>query len=214
MTAVIEAHKLVYFSIPKVASTSLKELFFHVMTGKPFEHDGRGVHYEAFKTEAFYRHDHAAYAEYTRIAVVRDPIKRILSCYTNRVLQTGRLSPDQIDMVAAERLGVTADPGIRKFILNLDKYRALSNSIRNHSQPTAYFLGPDLGYFHRVFPIEALGDMVAFLEERTGMALTLSREMTSEKKIEFDDLTPTCQDRLREYCAADYAYLKDYYRPR
>ncbi|MEM9049032.1 MAG: sulfotransferase family 2 domain-containing protein [Pseudomonadota bacterium] len=214
MTAVIEAHKLAYFSIPKVASTSLKELFYQIQHGRLFTKERRGVHFEAFRTEPFYRMDRERLNGFTRIAVVRDPIKRILSCYTNRVLQTRRLSAEQIDLVAAERLGVSPDPGIRKFILHLDQYRALSSSIRNHTQPTAMFLGPDLGYFHKVYRIEELDELVGFLQEQTGLALTLPREMTSEKKIDFAELTPNCQDRLREYCAADYAYLKDFYPPR
>lgn len=216
MTAEIPEHRIVYFSIPKVASTSLKELFYLANHGKPYERkveERVHIHNEHYRTVSFYRHEAGRYDGHLRLAVVRDPIKRVLSCYSNRVLARGKLASGMIDAVAAERLGAPADPDIDTFIKKLDIYRALSGSIRNHTQPSAHYLGPDLGWFHHVFPIEDVDRMVALLSERTGLALTLPKKQTSEKKIAFEDLSARARDRLREFCAADYAYLKDFYRP-
>ncbi|QDL93440.1 sulfotransferase family protein [Paroceanicella profunda] len=214
MTATIDAHSIVYFPIPKVASSSLKRVFYHANHGKPLDEDapGASAHAEASSTR-FHRVDLSAYEGWTKIAVVRDPIRRILSAYTNRVLQRKVLSARHVNPAAAEALGVPLDPGLQKFVFNIDQYRALSAPIRNHTDPSAVFLGPDLGWFDKVYRMEELDALVEYLSGRTGVRLVLPSRMVSETKIDFADLPAAVQRGLREYCAADYGYLRDYYAP-
>ncbi|WP_118134317.1 sulfotransferase family 2 domain-containing protein [Oceanicella sp. SM1341] len=216
MTATIDAHRIVYFPIPKVASTSLKHVFHVANTGRAPDEGEEKVkaHGEGYQSTRFHRVELGRFDGWTKLAVVRDPIKRIISAYTNRVLQRKVLSEKHVSPAAAEALDVPLNPSLRQFVFKIDQYRALSAPIRNHTDPTASFLGPDLGWFDRIYRLEELDEMVGELSRRTGIALTLPERMVSEKKIDFADLPAGVQRGLREYCAADYGFLKDYYPPR
>lgn len=218
MPAVIPAHRIVCYTVPKVASTSIKILFHDIATGGDFM-AGRGpeaaheIHGPGGRSPGFHRTDRDAFGDHLRLAVVRDPIERFLSAYSNRVLGERLLGPEAIDLGLAERLGIEPDPTVRRFVMKLDLYRALSPAIRKHTQPAAFFLGPDLGWYDRVFPIGRIGEMVALVSARVGRPLVLPREMQGGRKIAFAGLPADVRDRLRDLCAADYGFLRDHYRP-
>ena len=76
------------------------------------------------------------------------------------------------------------------------------------------FLGPDLSYFSRVYPIENISDLVAYLSQKVGKTLIAGREQTGGRKIRFEDLDRGARLRLLQYVAPDYALLQGYYSPK
>lgn len=216
MAVELKNHNIAYFPMPKTACTSLKLLCFEINEGRKFEKykkDGKlhHIHNAGYTTPAFWDVNHKDLEDMTRIAVIRDPIARLLSAYSNRVGFHQELSERHIDMELAQKLGVGPDPSPDEFFLNLEKYRFLSYSIRHHTNLSTTFLGPDLGYFHQVFRIEELDRLTAFLSEAVSMELTLGREQTGGKKIRLGDLSGKARRQLTMYCLPDYALIKDYY---
>lgn len=217
----IEKANLAYFPVPKVACTTLKKFCYEVINGRPFvdgEASGqkRNIH--------IHNHDHdyasVEYAELNlsdfedmiRAAVVRDPISRILSAYSNRVLQQKELSAQKINQDLARELGVSADPDLNTFVVKIDDYRKLSNSIRHHTEPHTSFLGPSLSYFSHVFPIEQIDGFRDLVNRLSGSSLVLHREQRSSQKFHFSDLESRARDSLVRYCHGDYVFLDDFYR--
>ena len=206
----------VYFPVPKVACTSIKHLLYLIEHGEPFQEtvvDGKVQHIHAtvYGTPSFFDVDHARYAGHFRFAVVRDPVARLLSAYTNRVVFYHELSERVIDADLAARLGVRPDPSIEEFIDGIDKYRFLSRSIWHHTEPQSVFLGPDLGYFDKVYRLSELSQMMEELCRRTGMALELPHEQSGGPKLDAASLAPRSLRRAVEYCSGDYALLRGYY---
>src|SRR5204863_9345498 len=94
-----------------------------------------------------------------RFTVVRDPIERLLSAYSNRVLQHDELSEARLRYGQADA-NLTPRPGIGVFIDNLEQYRAADESIRHHTEPLTYFLGDDPTYYNRIYGMSEIGELV------------------------------------------------------
>lgn len=212
-------HKLVFFAAPKVASSSIKKMFFELFFDQPFEAinpDGSmyRIHRDFSGSRRFHAVAQGKYDDWTKITLVRDPVERLLSAYSNKVVDVGMLSEKWLDPKAAENLGVKMNPPLYYFVRNLDKYRILSRSIWHHTDPFTCFLGHDLGYFDRVFSFMELPDLVDFVSNHTGKKAILPISTNSAKtKCSFSDLGIEAKKSLLTFCAGDYALLRDYYKP-
>lgn len=193
--------------MPKVACTSLKRMFFAVENDRPFEPfrvNGVEFHiHRLYPSLPFEKQPHPRMARHHRVTVVRDPVRRFLSCYSNRVVHYGELS-EKAAGPALARAGLAPDPDLSLFIDRLEDYCRASASIDHHARPMSDFLGTDPGLYAEIHPIERVGDMVAGLETRLGRKLVLERLQTGGPKIDPEVLTPAQTDRLRAFYAQDY----------
>ncbi|WP_417586490.1 sulfotransferase family 2 domain-containing protein [Pararhodobacter oceanensis] len=207
MAVILDQHQLAYFAVPKTACTSIKTMFFEIENGFAF-HDFRAsgrywwIHH-FYKTLLFARQNHARIANHCRIAVVRDPIQRLLSCYSNRVLHHKELS--QANARAQLRgTGLPFDPNLRDFVSNLRGYMAAVESINHHARPMVDYLGRDTGYFARLYRMSELDTFVADVSAATGTQVGLPRLQTGGPRIEVDTLSKEVVTMLREFYAEDY----------
>ena len=194
MPYVIPDKRLAVFFSPKSAGTSARALLFELENGRPFEPyrvQGKEIDANAILTNfRFDRVDHEALAGFHRIAIIRDPVRRFLSAYTNRVLHYRELSEDVVGDKLAKR-GLTPDPDLDTFVDNITRYTKVSNPIRRHTRDQQMFLGPNTDYFDAVFRVEDLGAFPKHLEDRYGCPpLTLPRLQTGGPKIRIEDVTP------------------------
>lgn len=216
MSIFLNGTNITYYPVPKAACTSIKYMIYKLNYGKDFErYEENGVlkhiHNSAYSTPLFRDLNSNSFINRTRIAVIRDPISRMLSAFSNRVKHYGELSENVIDMDLAHKLGVQPNPSADHFFIHIEKFRLLSGAIRHHTDTTSAFLGPDLSYYHRIFPIEHLGDMVSFLEEATNQPIKLGQLQVGDQKVFFKDLGQTAQKSLLQYCYGDYALMRGYY---
>ena len=220
MPITVPAANLVYFPVPKVACTSLKQFFYEVRNRKKFSPPQEAAdrihihnHSPEFLSTSFRSAVDAEFDDMHRVTVVRDPARRILSSFSNRVLQHGELDENRIDMDLAQKLGVKARPTIGEFINNLEEYRLLSKSIRHHTDPQVYFLGPRLDYFTHVYRLEEIDNLPSLVNSLAGTAVTLRHEQASGVKVALSDISGPLRGKLYEHCYGDYALLKDFYVP-
>lgn len=199
--------KLTYVSVPKVACTSIKRMFFEIENGKPFNvfhTNGHMWHIHNFyKGHAFGDLPHRRIADHRRLAVVRDPVQRVLSCYSNRVVHHGKLTAKAAGP-ALERAGLKPAPDLGEFVDQFEAYRAVSPDVQHHSQSLIHSLGEDPGFYARVYDIRELGDFVADVGAHLGRELVLGRHQTGGPKFTPDDLTAAQRDRLMQIFAEDY----------
>ncbi|MEO1313074.1 MAG: hypothetical protein AAFV27_04260 [Pseudomonadota bacterium] len=73
------------------------------------------------------------------------------------------------------------------------------------------YLGPDLGYFDKIYRIEESGALAADLSARIGRPVTFGRHQTSGPKFRPEDLSPAARTALMRYLEPDYALLSAYY---
>jgi len=204
--------KIAYFPVPKTASTSMKHAFYHLEHGKRAQDvEHVDIHKEGFESRHFYQVDHARYEDYSRIAIIRDPARRIISAYQHRVVRERELSESRIDMDLARALDVPPNPGRGLFLQNLEKYRLLSRSIRHHTDPFTRFLGHDLSYFSDVVKIGRVSELAVQIAALTGRKFKVEHHQKSNGPFVDTRMGRKSRIALLEFCAGDYALMKDYF---
>lgn len=183
--------KIAVFFSPKGAGTSLRAFLFELENGfafRPYRVQGTEISANNLVANTRFRGvDHDAIAGWRRFAVVRDPVKRLLSAYSNRVLHYKELSVAAAGE-ALRKKGLAADPDVETFFANIDGYRGVSKWIRRHTQPQEYFLGPDQGYFDAIYRVEDIGVFAEAMNTEYGTSAVMPREQTGGPKFAFEAL--------------------------
>lgn len=202
-----------YQPIPKVACTSLKEALFRLVMQAPFSPNlgGGASHIHAYFDQREQDVTQAAW----RFLVVRDPIQRFLSGYSNRVLHHRELSRDYVARLS-DSLGLQpdefpCDPDLDTFIANFDFYCRVP-TIHHHFRPISEFVAP-LEAFDRVYAFEELSTLATDLSQRTGQPFTMPHSQRGGPKLTVGQIGPASMKKLIDIYAQDYAMLARYYAP-
>jgi hypothetical protein len=221
MLAVLEEPRIAFVGIPKCMSTSLGRFFYRHETGhdyRPADHGGLYVHqyFSRRARRAAYSLDRPASLDgFWKFTVIRDPVARLLSAHGNRVMRHGMLRPlwpdDPDAPVPAALAGLDPMPSIDAFLVDLERYRAVSRDIGYHTAPISAFIGTDLSRFDALFRIEDTAPLIAALSRRLGGPVVLDRVQTSLHAHSFDALSDAARRAALTYSRADYDLLEDYY---
>ena len=216
MVMISENHKLAFFDLPKVASTTVKTWMYELETGENFVKDwkaGRSIHILhptlPDVTDAMVDR----YRDYWRFTVVRDPASRILSAYSNRIFQHNALKEPPVPGLRAAVMGLTMEPDAEEFLRRLSRYRRHSADLRHHTELMSAFLGNDLSKF-AVYRIDQMDRLQADLGERVGAPVVfenLQPDKAKDRRVSARDLSPQAFAALMEYCEPDYRMLEGYY---
>ena len=146
MPITLPAQRLAFFFLPKVACTSFKHMFFEIENGRPFEpfqvNGKRQFVHDLYPFRRFAKLKPAQYEGFARLALLRDPVARVVSCYRNRVVAQKALAlGDTPARLAAQ--GLSAKPSLEEFVAHFPAYRRASGAVRFHTQPLSHALGPD-----------------------------------------------------------------------
>lgn len=228
MAIVLENYGIAYFPIPKVACSSLKTALYELAFGKPFvrEDAGKSIH-QIFPTKPFSRREFQRLTGHFKFAVIRDPIDRILSAYSNKIADQDNLTilNRSIRVKLAEALvrfsridakayrSLEAKPHVDFFVKNIDLYNAKYPLIYGHTRPTSYYLGNDLSQFDRIYTISELPTLQKDISEIVGRDWEVKRENVSgsRSKASVADLSEEGFQALMNYLRADYGLLADYF---
>ena len=216
MAILLPAQKIAYFDTPKVASTSIKLALYQIASGENLH--GRDdldmVAHRIYPTQRLAGpQDFTACQDYWKFAIIRDPVKRLLSAYSNRVVHHRDQYKDRFVRTRAAILGLSMDPDVNMFFQRLGRYRAQSGRIRHHTDRVAQYIGTDLSRFDAIYPIENLGQFSTDLAARTGQSVALLRLQTGGPVITADMLSRKAFDSLMAYLAPEYELLRAYYTP-
>ena len=205
-------YKIGYFPIPKTACTSIKQALYLVDQGTNYsnEKDGRGGIHRYFNKNT--REEQCDRFEFSFV-VVRDPIKRFLSAYSNRVTHHKELSHRYITRKFpkfADQLPYF-DPGLGQFIDNFSQYFKI-RPIKHHTQPVSHSLTKtNLQQFSKIYCMENLPSLEYDLSAIHGHDLKLERLQTGGRKIPLRDLSQQQMEFLLDYYQEDYELLSDSY---
>ena len=203
---------LAIYTSPKVLSTSLKYLAFEVENGRPFDDfviAGRQVHVHNFyPAERFKPVNKSEYPHV--VAFVRDPVKRFVSMFRNRVARKHQQSAHL--WRKAESLGLPEDPSFSEFIARFDDYSALMIEIRHHAAPQIEYLGLDEGFYDRIFTEKSIPEFEKLVKELGGKEIRLPRMQRSGAE------SPVLLNKanlgwIRDFYAQDYAAFGKHFPP-
>ncbi|MBQ0933777.1 sulfotransferase family 2 domain-containing protein [Ideonella paludis] len=208
----VNSHSLGYTPIPKVACTSIKEFLFELMHGEPFTPSliDDSTHVHQFFDRRLVPINFADH----RIIVVRDPIQRFLSGYSNRVLHHKELTEEYIlrqpNGAAFLAKNLPTTPDIDVFVENFESYRAVA-TIDHHFRPISEYI-PTLECYTNVYPFERLNDFFSDLMQITKKSAAIRHAQRGGSKIDKSRLSPDSLIKLKRIFAADYDLLGQHYR--
>jgi hypothetical protein len=203
--------RVLYFPVPKNAGTSLRACIFEVDNGYPYRNlliNGHEVQLWELLARPGPFEPTVAPPGVAKIAVIRDPWRRLISAYRNRVLHYREAA-----LGAMERHKVRADlpetPPFRIFVENLAEYRKIPQ-IAHHTNPQVHFLGADPLFYDHLFDVAALDRLARFFSERAGRPVALPRlradgPVLSEADTAGDDLRRLVAERYE----GDYRFLAE-----
>lgn len=216
--------KFLYVSIPKCACTSLKHWIYEIEFDRKFEkykkdnqlihiHNDRGFNKISLQNLPEEKKD------YKRIIIVRDPIKRFISAYSNRIIYYKELSEKSAYKDKIETANLKFNPDINYLVKNIEAYQNCSKSILHHTRPIVNFLGTNLSLYTHIYPIQEINRITEeFLHEsnlysylKTHTLPEIPRLQTGGHKLNLDVLEPSSFDKLIYYYAPDYELLENYY---
>lgn len=208
--------RLIYIPVPKNACSSTKEALHEIEFGRRFDKK-RDINAPYVNIHDYYKKRPKAFAgldrlssakNFTRFAVVRDPVKRLVSCYRNRVVDLGDLN---MSPKSLEKYDLELNPDINTFVLNLRMYRKANKSIEHHSRPQWSFFGGSLDYIDRVFMMEELDDLRDFLRSYRSELSFLSRK-SGGTSFSVSDLSDEALRHAVHFYRQDYRLLSKFYR--
>lgn len=209
--------KLIYIPIPKNACTSIKHALHEIEFGKRFNADlpefsDYREHHDYYKKRAHAFTSVEALKKRTdvlRFALVRDPVKRLISCYRNRVVDLGDL---ELSRSTLEQMELSVEPDLNTFVLNLSAYRRANKKIEHHSRPQSRFLGGTIEYLDRVFTLAEMNDLLDMLR-KYDPDLNLRQRKTGGTKITLADLSEEALQHAIAFYQEDYKLLGAYFKP-
>lgn len=205
-----ERLKIAYFPIPKSACTTLKNILYYLEFQEDYPKKPESIH-------SFWRHKKEEINpdilnEYFKFVVIRDPIKRFLSCYRNRIFFHKDLAQTkQINVEQFRGLGLKKYPRLDFFVQHLEEYIMVSNKTEHHFSPQSQLLIDDLSFYDFVCPIEEMERLRRKLSEIADQELYFPHYQTGGPSITLKNLTQESLSKLIEFYAEDYEILRKYY---
>lgn len=215
MVGVVEAHRIAFFGIHKAATSTVKLALWELREGRPWKGDPMKVH-KHFPNDRIRSSDLHRYSCYWRFTIIRDPIRRFLSAYQNRVVDYADLIhlPGRKTKPRQEDLALPDCPDIETFIAHYDAYCRRSHSIWIHTCTASVFIGKELSYFDAVYTTDEMTRLERDLSSQTNTEIKFTRVNESmSAPPAFDDLSRPAQDFLLEHTKQDYALFEASFTP-
>ena len=201
--------QLAFFFSPKAGGTSLRAYLFHLENGFAFRDytvQGKVVDAnELVKNTRWKAFDPNTIAGFETIAVIRDPVRRFLSGYSNRVLHYRELSIEKAGS-ALEEMNLPPDPDIDDFVENFHSYKTASWNFRRHFWPQQSFLGPDKDFYTAVYRLENIAALVRDFNTRFGVDAEMPRLQDGGRKLNYEELSKDAQQGILNIVRSDVAF--------
>ena len=138
-----------------------------------------------------------------RIAVVRDPVERLVSAYKDRILVKNK-----------ERLQQTIRSW-QEFLLNLHSLQQNSADIHAHTRPQSRLLGSAVEIYDRIFSTHQLStEFLSWVNTAGDCAIPPVAHNTTAHHPEYEiSVTPSQRDFIKERYESDYRYYGAYFDP-
>jgi hypothetical protein len=211
MTVLIDEYKIAYCPLPGAGSNAVKTFLaavdpLHVaqsvddVTDTELDHNYSTLPFEA---ETLGR-----LSGWFRFCVIRNPVDRLMDIYGNRL--AGR------ELLPAGDAGATAlpsQPDAETFFSNLSAYRMHSIAVARLVRTARCYLGPDLGLYEAVYPVEELYRIGHDIGCRVGRSVVVPRRGRRPGQIKMQSLSLAAQQEIQEFTREDYRLMKEFYQP-
>lgn len=209
LVVTVDNVKVAYFPVPKAANTSMKHLLHNIRTGEKYvgvRDEAKGTHrhiHKEYGTPKFSSINPKEYRGFFKIAIVRDPVDRVISAWRNRVVHHKDLDGVKSARKIAE-LGINPKPSLSEFVYNIESYRSSSSSIEIHTDSLTEFLGSTRSYYDIIFDISESRQIELFFSTLTGEPKKLPRKQVGGPPADRDELSAALIRKLESVYENDY----------
>ena len=218
MPLVSQDHRVAFFPIPKVASTSIRYVMYELIHGEPFRprpEDGiRHIHQvPRFGFGAFDPRMLNRYRDYFRFTVLRDPLERLASAHAY-IFPRHFIRKWEGETLAPEHAHLSRTPDLETFFLNIRDYMAASRNLAFHVSPYAQWVGADLSAYQAVFRIEETARIGAVLGAHLGRPVEIGqRNRAGDARRPEREVSRRALLAALDHCRDDYAVCRGLYAP-
>jgi hypothetical protein len=148
-----------------------------------------------------------------RVIVIRDPVRRFLSGYSNRVNFHQSLSKKAMEKNRPNALPKIEvfNPTLSEFINSFSLYMQVK-TIDHHFRPiSGHLTGVPLSFYNHVVKIEEAAGIKDILIQIFGKDFEFTREQATGEKIPIGALTYQQLSKITEFYTSDYRLLEGYY---
>lgn len=202
----IKKYNLAYIPIPKNCSSSIKAYLYEMVHGKKWKS------YEKDNGKRFHIHTYWGYKNKKNpdresvfvksnatksFVVLREPIKRYISAFANRVVSRGAL-------------GSSDNLTLNEFTNDFETYMR-DVDLNHHMTPQTTWICDDLSEFDWVFTTNQIQKMHKIISKYTKTNIDFPRLQTGGPNLNLTDLSKENFYRLIDYYYEDYKTFKDYF---
>lgn len=216
MVIQVEDLRLAYMAVPKAACSSVKRAIAEIDPSVDVDtlvapnSEENSMWHGLYPTQRFRPHRWEKVPEdWFRFTVVRDPLKRLLSCYTDRVVKRRELHNSP--RLRRGEANLPKDPDVNFFLQNLQAYKDVSSVVKHHALHIWLFTGPSLNRFTDVYCVSDMARLKDDLSDWTGRQVDFKRENKSKMNLSADDLTDATRAALRPWLREEYEFLSKFY---
>ena len=212
MVIAVDDAQLAYAAVPKAGCSSVKAMLAQIDSSVSLPASDtitNRIYHALYPTRRFNRWRFRKHRGFFRFTVVRDPLKRLMSVYTNKVVHNKELHNSR--NIKNGLVDLPADPDPDFFFQNLGAYIEAASVIKHHALPTRLFTERDLGGYDIVFRTSEMDDLARTLSERTKRKVKAVRINSSEAKLDYRDLKLRTIDSIRPFLAEEYEHLSGYF---
>lgn len=207
----IDAYGIAYAALPKAACSSVKQALARIDPAVRLPPDASTdalIWHRIYPTARHKELIWPRYRDHWRFCVVRDPARRLMSCYADIV--AGRKACEHSPNMRASKLPLQPDPDT--FFQLLPRYQRRSSLVRHHALGAHVFLGPNLMQdYDRIYRTDELEALELTLSERSGRRVVMPHVNKADMALSLWDLKGATIDVIRPFLEEEYDYLSAFY---
>lgn len=194
------------YDSPKTGGTTLRLWICYAGTGKLMKTDRAGKDYYSDNRETYELLRDWGYALLdgygepdvsVKACIKRDPVKRFVSCFKDKVMREGRL-----DVTVDELLDNYDEVVARTPQYMWDNK---TNYIKFHFDPQTFHYGSDVSYFDHVFDVSEMNTTIkTFLEGKWDIELPVLHARDSKQIDKKLELTEAQVEKVKKFYQVDY----------
>ncbi|MEH6721691.1 MAG: sulfotransferase family 2 domain-containing protein [Aurantimonas endophytica] len=170
--------KMIYFSIPKCGSSTIKDAFL-ISRGEEPRGEISHQHTHPFTKVLAFAEVYSRFSSYHIFTVVRPPRARLRSYWTKNVREAQSLKEEANGKDTF--YGLRTVPSYAEVVENFHRYRSVFRDFRHHTDSLIGFTGADISGLSRIYGMSEINEAIAEIADRSKIAIPEIQNMKSER---------------------------------
>ena len=173
--------KLLYYNIPKCGSSSLKDAIL-IAAGRTPKKESSHFHVADFEMFLPFSEIDSKYGDYTSIAIIRPPAKRLRSYWRKNVFESTSLLKEARG--ASTFYGLNTRPLYSDIVVNFKRYRQVFRDFRHHTDSIMGYIGISSSRVKHILDVEEVDAALKIIGDVSGASIPTLHNMQSSVQLD------------------------------